>query len=58
LKESVEKLPKNPVPHYHLGMAYLKNGQEDLAKLQLTKALSLDGSFPGAEEAREALKKL
>jgi Flp pilus assembly protein TadD len=58
LKESVEKLPNQALPRYHLGMTYMMNGEKDLAKKELTQALSLSPDFPGADQAREALKKL
>jgi Tfp pilus assembly protein PilF len=43
---------------YHLGLAYYKNGEKELARKELKKALSLDPKFPGAEEAKAALEKL
>ncbi len=55
LQEAADKLPDNAVVHYHLGMAYLKSGQADRARAQLTRALALDAGFPGAAEARAAL---
>ena len=58
LQETAAKLPENAVVHYHLGMAYLKNDNTDLAKQALTKALQLGRDFTGREEAREALKTL
>ncbi|MGA9538703.1 MAG: tetratricopeptide repeat protein, partial [Desulfobacterales bacterium] len=58
LTAAAEKLPDNAVVRYHLGMAYLKKGDGDKARSELEKALSLDTSFKGAEEAREALAAL
>jgi Flp pilus assembly protein TadD len=58
LKEANEKIPNNPVIKYHLGMAYYKNGEKDLAKNELKKALELDPKFPGAEEAKNTLTKI
>ncbi len=58
LEESKEKLPYHPVVRYHLGMAYLKNGQIELAEKELGKALELDPNFEGAEEARKALEEM
>lgn len=58
LKESAAKLPDNPVAHYHLGMAYVKNGQKELAKHELEQALKLSQNFSGHEEARITLKQL
>jgi len=56
LKESSEKLPQSATVRYHLGMAYEKNGDKESAKRELGKALELDPSFKGADEARQALK--
>jgi Flp pilus assembly protein TadD len=58
LKEANEKIPNNPVIKYHLGMAYYKNGENELAKNELKKALELDPKFPGAEEAKNTLTKI
>jgi tetratricopeptide (TPR) repeat protein len=55
LKESLENLGETPVIHYHLGMAYYKNGEKDLAKKELNKALQLSKDFPGSEEAKKTL---
>jgi len=56
--DSLEKLPDNPTIHYHLGAAFYQNGESTNAKIQLERALSLDGNFDGAEDAREMLKTL
>jgi tetratricopeptide (TPR) repeat protein len=58
LKESVAASAKNPIARYHLGMAYYKNGNKDLAKTELQRALQLRADFPGAQEAREVLASL
>ena len=57
LKEAADKLPNQPVVHYHLGMAYYKNGQIDLAKKELNRALQIDPNFAGAAEAKDVLQK-
>jgi Tfp pilus assembly protein PilF len=44
--------------HYHLGLAYLKNGDKDKARQSLKRALSLNPSFDGAAEAEKALATL
>ena len=49
------KLPKNATVRYHLGMSYFKNGENEKARQELEKALSLDKSFNGAEEAEKVL---
>jgi tetratricopeptide (TPR) repeat protein len=58
LKEANEKISNHPILRYHLGMAYYKNGDKELAKSELKKALNLDPQFPGSDEARETIKKL
>ena len=55
LGQAVEKAPRVPVFHYHLGMAYHKSGDDPLAQQHLRKALAL-GKFPGMSEAQETLK--
>jgi len=57
LKEAAEKLPNQPMVRYHLGMAYHKNGNADLARKELGKALELDPKLRGNEEAKAILQK-
>jgi Flp pilus assembly protein TadD len=52
---AAERLPDNATVKYHLGMSYLKKGDTEKARKELAKALSLDGSFEGSEEAKKAL---
>jgi len=47
-----------PELRYHLGMAYLKSGALDKAKIELTKATSVPAQYPGRAEAEAELKKL
>jgi tetratricopeptide (TPR) repeat protein len=58
LKESAEKLPNDPVVHYHLGMAYFKSGEKELARKTLELSLTLSQDYTGAEEARQTLSML
>jgi Flp pilus assembly protein TadD len=58
LQEASEKAPNNPAIRYHLGMAYLKNGDKGKAKKELKKALDLSPEFPGSEETKTALQSL
>jgi len=44
--------------YYRLGMAYYRKGNEILAKQTLRKAIDMETSFPGAEEARQILSEL
>ena len=57
-KESAEKLADNPIVHYHLGMAYDKIGDTNLAKGALQRALHLRRDFPGAEAAQQVLTQI
>lgn len=57
LKFSAEKLPQQAEVRFHLGMAYLRNGDKSRAKTELTAALNL-GGFSGKEEAERALKEV
>ena len=58
LMEANDKIPNHSTMRYHLGMAYYKNGDKELAKKELKKALELDPKFSGAEEAKDTLAKL
>ena len=58
LKESAEKMPGNPVVRYHLGMAYYKKGDKELAKKELLASLKIDDKYAGSEEAKKTLKEL
>ena len=57
LREGAEKLSVNPEVRYHLGMAYLRNGDSDKARAELTAALNL-GAFPASDEAKRALESI
>jgi tetratricopeptide (TPR) repeat protein len=58
LTRSLKLLPNSAVVHYHLAMTLLQIGESEQVRLLLEKALSLDDSFDGAEEARDTLLKL
>ena len=55
LQKSIEKDPKNPVYHFHLGLAHAKAGDSSNARLALQQALTLAPTFPQAGEARQVL---
>jgi Flp pilus assembly protein TadD len=57
-QKSVEKDPKNPVYHFHLGLAHAKTGDSPNARLALQQALGLAPNFSGAAEARQTLASL
>jgi tetratricopeptide (TPR) repeat protein len=58
LESSVEKNPKNVMYLYHLGLAYAKAGNPVKARDMLQRALELDPTFAGADEARRTLDSL
>lgn len=58
LKEAADKMPDQPSVRYHLGMAYYKNGNRDLAKKELSAALKINSGFAGADEARATLNNI
>jgi putative PEP-CTERM system TPR-repeat lipoprotein len=58
LAQSVEKDPKNPIYHYHLGLAYAKQNDPSRARRSLGRALEIQRDFPGADEARRTLASL
>jgi Tfp pilus assembly protein PilF len=41
--------------HYRLGLAYLKNGDQNNAQQSLQRALKLNPEFDGSEEAKRVL---
>jgi Tfp pilus assembly protein PilF len=55
LEQSVESADANSTHHFHLGLAYLKTGNEAKAKESLQRALKLDANFAEANEAKRAL---
>jgi len=50
--------PNLPTVRYHLGVAYLKAGNEAAAKGELEEALGISRTFPEAEEAVRLLETL
>jgi len=56
LEKSAVLLPDHPVVLYHLGAANRALGNDTLARKHLEKALSISGSFEGADEARKLLQ--
>ncbi len=57
-QKSIELDPKNPIFHFHLGLAYLKNGDSPKARIALRDALALAPNFAGAAEAKQVLASL
>ncbi len=58
LKRAVDLAPKAAELRYHLGMAYLKSGDNSAAKTELLAAIETENEYYGFEEAKAALKDL
>lgn len=59
LERAVAAAGQVPLLRYHLGMAYLANGNSVGAKQELSQAVAdAKAMYPGIDEARETLKKL
>jgi Flp pilus assembly protein TadD len=56
--DCLEKMPENATVIYHLGMAYYQKGDMENARAELNKALKIDQSFDGANEAKRILAEL
>jgi tetratricopeptide (TPR) repeat protein len=54
-QESVKGSPENPTYHYHLGMAYLKSNNFDMAKKQLQYTLQISPNYSEAGEIKKIL---
>ena len=52
-QESVKGSPENPTYHYHLGMAYLKSNNFDMAKKQLQYTLQISPNYSQAGRNQE-----
>ena len=55
LQENAEKLPTEAVVQFHLGMTRYRMGEEVPARLALQRALQINQSFPGSDEAHRCL---
>jgi putative PEP-CTERM system TPR-repeat lipoprotein len=55
LRDGAERAPTNASIQYHLGLAYMKNGDQKGARQSLEQALKLDPKSPQADEAKRAL---
>jgi len=58
LQSSVEKDSRQPLYHYHLGLAYAKSGDKARARQSLEQALRLSSDFAGSADARRVLSTL
>jgi tetratricopeptide (TPR) repeat protein len=55
LKESADRLPTEAEVIFHLGATHYMLGEEDPARIALQRALQLNTTFPGNEEAKRRL---
>ena len=55
LQQAVDKAPATPELRYHLAMAQLRDGSQQLAVKNLEAALQAQQIFPGMDDARAAL---
>jgi tetratricopeptide (TPR) repeat protein len=58
LEKAVSAAPNAAIMRYHLGMAYMAQGNEVLAKDNLTQAIEANVEFRGLDEAKAALAKI
>lgn len=58
LEQAISQVPKEPILHYHLGMAYFSKGDKTQARKHLEHAVSTSGNYHGRNEARATLQKL
>jgi Flp pilus assembly protein TadD len=58
LRRAADLMPQSHEVHYHLGMAELRSGQTERARIDLKSALSGSSQFVGVEDARAALATL
>jgi tetratricopeptide (TPR) repeat protein len=54
-EQAIAKDPKDPVYHYHLGLAHAEAGNAAQSRASYERALAIRGDFPGADAARKAL---
>ena len=55
LEASVQKNPGDPTGYYHLGMAYVRNGDLEKGRAALQKAVNSKVEFDGISDARKTL---
>jgi Tfp pilus assembly protein PilF len=58
LEEAVRLNPTSVMSHYHLGVAYAKDGDDAKARKSLERALTLQPDFARAEDAKKILATL
>nr|MDA8134184.1 tetratricopeptide repeat protein [Desulfobacteraceae bacterium] len=56
--DALKKMPDNATVNYHLGLAYAKKGDKDLALAALKKTLELNSRFEEAKAAEQLISEL
>lgn len=54
-QEAIKLAPSNAGAHYHLGLAYLKAGDQQKARASIEQALKLNPNFKDADDAKRQL---
>jgi putative PEP-CTERM system TPR-repeat lipoprotein len=57
-EQSIERDARNPIYHYHLGLAFAKSGEDAKARKALQQALVLEPGFARADDAKRVLASL
>ena len=57
-EQSIERDGRNPIYHYHLGLAYARSGEDAKARVALERALSIAPAFARAADAKRVLATL
>jgi Flp pilus assembly protein TadD len=52
------KSPEDPTVHYHLGLAYDKNAQPELARRHFERVLKINPNYSSAAEVKKMLSQL
>ncbi len=54
----IKKQPKNPMFHYHMGLALQAKGDTQAAMESLQKALDMEREFPGQKDAQDRIRQM
>ena len=57
-QKAIELSPLQPTIRYHLGLAYAKQGNKEMALQELNNAIRIDPDFKEAEDTRKVIEEL
>jgi tetratricopeptide (TPR) repeat protein len=57
-EQSIQQDARNPIYHYHLGLAFAKTGEDAKARAALQEALAIQPNFARADDAKRVLATL